>query len=141
MFSILLGEAIVFNNKLLAPEFDYVLKQKGALLAKGRLLGIQFLELFKDDLYFQLANHANTMAKKIADAVKECRYLFLTDPLTNQIFPILPKKLIEQLETKYLFYQWKEIDAENTAIRLITSWATNEEIVNEFIGDLKKVSY
>jgi len=99
----LLGEAIVFNNQSLAPEFDYVLKQKGALLAKGRLLGIQFLELFKNDLYFQLANHANTMAKKIADTVNECGYLFLTDPVTNQIFPILPKKVIEQLETKYLF--------------------------------------
>ncbi|SFO29177.1 L-threonine aldolase [Paenimyroides ummariense] len=136
----LLGEAIVFNNKSLAPDFDYVLKQKGALLAKGRLLGIQFLELFKNDLYFQLANHANVMAKKIADAVTECRYSFLSDPVSNQIFPILPKKVIEQLEAKYLFYQWKEIDAENIAIRLITSWATNEEIVNEFIIDLKEAS-
>jgi len=136
----LLGEAIVFNNQSLAPEFDYVLKQKGALLAKGRLLGIQFLELFKNDLYFQLANHANTMAKKIADAVKDCEYSFLTDPVTNQIFPILPKKVIEQLEIKYLFYQWKEIDTENTAVRLITSWATNEDVVNEFITDLKEAT-
>lgn len=135
----LLGEAIVFNNELLAPEFDYVLKQKGALLAKGRLLGIQFLELFKNDLYFQLAKNANAMAKKIADAMKECRYSFLSDPVTNQLFPVLPKKVITQLETKYFFYQWKEIDADNTAVRLITSWATNEGVVNEFIVDLKKV--
>lgn len=135
----LLGEAIVFNNQSLAPEFDYVLKQKGALLAKGRLLGIQFLELFKDDLYFHLAKHANAMAKKIAGAMKECGYSFLSDSVTNQLFPILPKKVITQLETKYFFYQWKEIDEDNTAVRLITSWATNEGIVNEFIVDLKKV--
>lgn len=134
----LLGEAIVFNNQSLAPDFDYVLKQKGALLAKGRLLGVQFLELFKNDLYFQLAKHANVMALKIADAVKECGYLFLNDPVTNQIFPILPKKIIKRLETKYLFYQWKEIDDDNIAIRLITSWATNEDVVDEFISDLKK---
>lgn len=134
----LLGEAIVFNNQSLAPDFDYVLKQKGALLAKGRLLGVQFLELFKNDLYFQLAKHANVMALKIADAVKECGYLFLNDPVTNQIFPILPKKIIKSLEIKYLFYQWKEIDDDNIAIRLITSWATNEDVVDEFISDLKK---
>ena len=136
----LLGEAIVFNNQSLAPEFDYVLKQKGALLAKGRLLGIQFLELFRNDLYYQLAKHANAMAKKIADAVKDCGYTFLTDPVTNQIFPILPKNIINQLETRYLFYQWKEIDTDNTAVRLITSWATNEDVVNEFITDLKEAS-
>ena len=134
----LLGEAIVFKNQSLVPDFDYVLKQKGALLAKGRLLGVQFLELFKNDLYFQLAKHANVMALKIADAVKECGYLFLNDPVTNQIFPILPKNIIKRLETKYLFYQWKEIDDDNIAIRLITSWATNEDVVDEFISDLKK---
>src|SRR5699024_10929381 len=82
-----LGDAIVFNSPGLAPEFDYVLKQKGALLAKGRLLGIQFLELFKSDLYFDLANHANKMAMKITDAAKDEGYSFLTHSTTNQIFP------------------------------------------------------
>jgi threonine aldolase len=132
----LLGEAIVFNNPNLAPEFDYVLKQKGALLAKGRLLGIQFLELFKEDLYFDLAKHANTMAMKIANAVKENGYSFLTQPTTNQIFPILPKKLIEKLNQKYLFYEWVVIDENKSAVRLITSWTTDERKVDEFIADL-----
>jgi len=136
----LFGEAIIFKNSELAPDFDYILKQKGALLAKGRFLGIQFLELFKNDLYFYLANHANKMANKIVAAMKDCNYLFMNDPVTNQIFPILHKEIIKHLENKYIFYQWKQIDLENVAIRIITSWATDENIVNEFITDLKEVS-
>lgn len=132
----LLGEAIVFNHPGLAPEFDYVLKQKGALLAKGRILGIQFLELFKNDLYFDLARHANRMAMKIAAAVKTCGYAFLTESTTNQIFPVLPKTLIKKLGEKYLFFEWQEIDEQHTALRLITSWATEETVVDEFIRDL-----
>ena len=133
----LLGEAIVFNNPNLAPEFDYVLKQKGALLAKGRLLGIQFLELFKDDLYFKLAKHANTMAMKIAHAIEANGYSFLTPSTTNQIFPILPKELLEKLSRKYLFYEWGYANSTEAAVRLMTSWATEERVVDEFIGDLK----
>lgn len=132
----LLGEAIVFNNPGLAPEFDYVLKQKGALLAKGRILGIQFLELFKNDLYFDLAGHANRMAMKIVAAVKALGYTFLTESTTNQIFPVLSKTLIKKLSEKYLFFEWKEMDEQHTALRLITSWATEETIVDEFIRDL-----
>jgi threonine aldolase len=137
----LLGEAIVFNKPTTAPEFDYVLKQKGALLAKGRLLGIQFLELFKDDLYYDLARHANKMAMKIATAVRENGYSFLTDSTTNQIFPVLPKILVEQLTGKYVFHEWKIIDETHVAIRLVTSWATDENKVDELIEDLKMGNY
>lgn len=132
----LLGEAIVFNSPDLAPEFDYVLKQKGALLAKGRVLGIQFLELFKDNLYFDLAKHANRMAGKIATAIQENGYSFLTPPVTNQLFPILPQSLIEQLSEKYVFYEWKVMDDQHSVVRLITSWATDEHMVDELIHDL-----
>ncbi len=135
----LLGEAIVFNDPNLAPEFDYVLKQKGALLAKGRLLGIQFLELFKDDLYFKIAEHANNMAMKISNSVRENGYSFLTHSTTNQIFPILPKVLIKKLSQKYEFYEWKVIDDDNATIRIITSWATDENVVNEFIDTLNQL--
>ncbi len=135
----LLGEAIVFNNNDTTPEFDYVLKQKGALLAKGRLLGIQFLELFKDNLYFELAAHANNMAMKITSAIKEKGYSFLTDSTTNQLFPILPKTVIEALSKKYLFYEWKSIDEQHSAIRLITSWATSEQTADQFINDLYSI--
>lgn len=134
----LLGEAIVFNKPDLAFEFEYAIKQKGAMLAKGRILAIQFLELFKDGLYFSLAKHANTMAMAIVDAIKEQGFTFLTDSSTNQIFPILPKSIIERLSKKYLFYVWKEIDENQSAIRLITSWATDVDMVDEFIKDLKQ---
>lgn len=132
----LLGEAIVFTQPELATDFDYILKQKGALLAKGRILGIQFLELFKEDLYFSLARHANTMAMKIAVGIKARGYGFLTPPATNQLFPILPKTVIEKLAEKYLFYVWKDIDENSAAVRLITSWATEEEKVDAFVHDL-----
>lgn len=133
----LLGEAIVFNRPGLAPDFDYVLKQKGALLAKGRLLGIQFLELFRDELYFELARHANAMAAKIAAAIRAKGYRFLTEPGTNQLFPILPKELVAELHKQYLFFEWKEVDEANVAIRLITSWATEEKQVDAFIAYLE----
>ncbi len=130
----LLGEAIVLNNPEVAVDFAYVLKQKGALMAKGRLLGIQFLELFKDDLYLDLALHANTMALKIAAAIQAKGYTFLTEPQTNQIFPILPRAIIDKLALEYDFFVWKTIDAEHAAIRLITSWATPEEEVDGLIS-------
>lgn len=135
----LLGEAVVFNNLELARDFDFSIKQKGALLAKGRLLGIQFEELFKDDLYFNLAKHANKMAAKITSEVTRLGYQFLASSPTNQLFPILPKSLIEKLSKKYDFYIWKDIDKDNAAIRLITSWNTDEDKVDEFISDLKKL--
>lgn len=133
----LLGEAIVLNNQSLAPEFDYALKQKGALLSKGRVLGIQFLELFRDDLYFDLARHANQMALKLVVALAAAGIPFLTEPVSNQLFPILPNELIARLRIKYLFYDWKVVDTQHTAIRLITSWATEENVVDQFIADLK----
>ncbi|KFF03037.1 threonine aldolase family protein [Flavobacterium reichenbachii] len=135
----IIGEAVVFNQPKTAEDFDYVLKQKGAMLAKGRLLAIQFLELFKDDLYFTLAKHANVMAAKISDAIKLKGYSFLTDSTTNQIFPILPKEVIEELNKKYAFYVWKDIDKNTAAVRIITSWATDENKVNEFITALKEI--
>ncbi|CDS98126.1 Low-specificity L-threonine aldolase [Sphingobacterium faecium PCAi_F2.5] len=135
----LLGEAVIFRTPELAFDFEYVLKQKGALLAKGRVLAIQFLELFKHDLYFDLAHHANMMALKIVDAVQSKGFSFLTNSMTNQIFPILPKDIIQKLSENYQFYIWKEIDDDHAAIRLITSWATDEKNVDAFIADLKSL--
>lgn len=133
----LIGEAIVINNKELQQDFAFNIKQKGALLAKGRLLGIQFLELMKDDLYFELAAHANRQAMKIKNAMKERGVQFLSDTYTNQIFPILSNSLIEKLSEKFEFYVWKKIDDDFSAIRLITSWNTADEPVEEFIGIIK----
>ncbi len=132
----LLGEAIVINNSQLQKDFEFHLKQRGALLSKGRILGIQFLELFMDDLFFDLAKHANAMAGKIVEAMKEKGIKFLTNSTTNQIFPILSNHLIERLAKKHGFYVWQKVDEENSAIRLVTSWATQESAIDEFIADL-----
>ncbi|MEK7672398.1 MAG: low specificity L-threonine aldolase [Patescibacteria group bacterium] len=132
----LLGEAIVLVNPELQKNFRFHLKQRGALLAKGRILGAQFLALFQDNLYFELATHANKMAAKLTKAIKKAGYKFLTESKTNQIFPILPNKLIAKLQKDYGFYIWKKVDANNSAIRLVTSWATKEEKVDEFIKEL-----
>jgi threonine aldolase len=133
----LIGEALIFNEPSMSFEFEFSLKQKGAMLAKGRLLAIQFIELFKSNLYFDLAKHANSMAMKIADTMHNLGYQFLTTSTTNQIFPILPNEIIEELSKKYLFYVWKKIDDKQSAIRIITSWATEENQVLEFINDIK----
>lgn len=134
----LIGEAIVINNPELKQDFAFNIKQKGALLAKGRLLGIQFLELMKNDLYFDLAKHANQQAMKIKNALKERGVAFLSDTYTNQIFPILSHELIDKLSGKFEFYVWKKIDDRFSAIRLITSWNTGDEPVNDFIKMIKK---
>lgn len=134
----LIGEAIVINNLSLQEDFAFNIKQKGALLAKGRLLGIQFLELMKDDLYFDLAKHANDQAMKIKNTLKERGVEFLSDTYTNQIFPILNNDLIKVLLEKFEFYVWKKIDENFSAVRLITSWNTGDEAVDDFIEIIKK---
>lgn len=136
----LLGEALVICKESLKSDFRFYMKQKGALLAKGRLIGIQFLELFKDNLYFELARHANKMANILSKNISTMGYKFLTDSPSNQIFPILPNRIIEKLQEKYLFYVWSKIDDNNSSIRLVTSWATREDAVLCFIEDLEKLT-
>lgn len=132
----LIGEALVISRDSLKEDFRYHMKQKGALLAKGRLLGIQFLELFRDSLYFDLATHANKMAGIIAEGIRKAGFRFLTESSSNQIFPILPNALIAELHKKYSFYVWSAVDEDNSSVRLVTSWATKEEAVSAFIKDM-----
>jgi len=134
----LVGEALVICRDLLKEDFRFHMKQKGALLAKGRLVGIQFLELFRDDLYFDLAKHANAMAGMLRSAISRAGYPFLTNSPSNQIFPILPNWLIAKLQENYSFYVWSKADDQNSAIRLVTSWATDEKAVLAFIEDLQR---
>lgn len=133
----LLGEAIVITNPALQPEFRWHIKQRGALLAKGRVIGAQFLELFADELFFELAQHANHMAEQLADGLQEQGFGFLTPPQSNQIFPILPDALIEQLQHEYGFYIWAPAGDGMSAIRLVTSWATEEQAVHAFLEDVR----
>ena len=134
----LIGEALVISSEALKEDFRYHMKQKGALLAKSRLLGIQFLELFRDGLYFELAGYANRMASLLRSAISQAGYNFLTQSPTNQIFPVLPNRVIAKLQEKYSFYIWSKIDEEHSSIRLVTSWATEEEAVLEFCNEIKK---
>lgn len=135
----LLGEAIIINNEELKKYFRFNMKQKGALLAKGRLLGIQFLELFKDDLFFKLGQQANSMAMRLSEGIEGLGYEFLSKSTSNQIFPILTNNIIEKLNKKYAFYVWSKIDDDRSAIRLVTSWATKEEAVDQFIEELRNI--
>lgn len=133
----LLGEALIIKSENLKQEFRYHIKQKGALLAKGKVLGIQFEKLFEDNLYFELAAHANEMANLLTKGLKKAGCEFLINSPTNQIFPILENKQIERLEKKFSFYNWQKIDDNRLAIRLVTSWATTKEAVIEFIDEVK----
>jgi threonine aldolase len=137
----LLGEAIIINTPELQTNFRYHLKQRGALLAKGRLVGAQFVGLFSDGLFFELARHANAMAEELAQSIGEQGFHFLTDSPTNQIFPILPDALIAELQKLYGFYVWCRVDAGHSAIRLVTSWTTQNSNVDEFIDDFKKINW
>ncbi|NOX35876.1 MAG: aminotransferase class V-fold PLP-dependent enzyme [Deltaproteobacteria bacterium] len=134
------GEAVIINNETLKAGFRFHMKQNGALLAKSRIFGVQFLELFKDGLFFKLAEHANEMALKLSRNIAQAGFQFLYKPVTNQIFPIFENKIIENLNKKYGFYVWENIDKKTSAIRLVTSWATKEEAVDNFIKDLKYCS-
>lgn len=136
----LFGEALIIVNKDLQKDFRYLMKQKGGLLAKGRLLGIQFLSLFENNLFFELALHANRLAQKIQKAFLNLGFPLLIKSPTNQIFPILPQSFIEKLSEHYDFFVWEKINENESAIRLITSWATPEEKVDEFIADIKLIA-
>lgn len=133
----LLGEALVICREELKEDFRFHIKQRGAMLAKGRLLGIQFLELFRDELFFDLALHANKMAEILREGLKAAGFSFLTHSPSNQLFPILPNNLIAELEKKYGFYVWSKVDDQHSCIRLVTSWATPEEAVKTFLADTK----
>ena len=109
------------------------------MLAKGKVLGVQFLELFKDDLYYSLAQHANNMAYKISEELESLGYKFLAKPVSNQVFPILDNEFIEELSKLYGFNIERKINEHKSAIRLVTSWATKEEAVDEFIDSFKRI--
>jgi threonine aldolase len=136
----LLGEALVINAPALQERFRFHLKQRGALLAKGRLLGAQFVALFEDGLYFELARHANAMAAMLADGLRCAGVGFLGEPVTNQVFPVLPDWQIAALRPLYGFHVWSRVDPTHAAIRLVTSWATRPQAVQVFLADFTSLA-
>lgn len=130
------GEALVITADALKTDFRYMIKQHGGMLAKGRLLGIQFECLFEDGLYTELGAHSNRMAMLLRDAFASLGFPFMTDSPTNQQFPILPEALIKRLEEDYWFEIQREYTDGTAAVRFVTSWSTPEEAVRGFIEDL-----
>ncbi len=129
----LFGEAVVILNDALKQDFRYNIKQRGGMLAKGRLLGIQFLELLKDGLYFELGAHGDKLADEIRSACEKKGYEFLVPNTTNQVFPILPDAVLEGWKDKIGYTYQCRVDENHSAIRLCTSWTTSEEQVKELV--------
>ncbi|MDR1017505.1 MAG: low specificity L-threonine aldolase [Lachnospiraceae bacterium] len=134
----LFGEAVVISNDDLKKDFRYAIKQHGGMLAKGRLLGIQFLELFTDDLYFKISKNAIDMARLLKEGFENLGITFAETPASNQIFIILNNSFIEKLHTKFDFeYQYQVNDFE-TCVRFCTSWATTKENVETLLKFMKE---
>lgn len=133
----LFGEALVIPKKGLIPHFFTIIKQRGALLAKGRMLGIQFDTLFTDDLYLELGKAAVEYGSRIQEALKEAGYpLYLESP-TNQVFPILDNASKAKFEEQVDIAFWEKMDEDHTAVRFCTSWATTEEDTEKVIAIIK----
>lgn len=129
----LFGEAVVIPKKGLIPHFFTIIKQHGALLAKGRILGIQFDTLFTDDLYLEIGKNAIDMAEKLKIALINKGYKFYLESPTNQQFVILENNHMEKLAQEVSFSFWEVYDKNHTVVRFATSWATTENDVDQFI--------
>ena len=133
---VLFGEALVMTTP--CPHFRWHMKQRGAILAKGRLLGVQFKAILEDGLYFDLARHANDLAFRLRDGITALGYPFPVPSPSNQQFPVLPDPVVAKLQAMgYEFEIDHTEDESHTCIRLITSWATPEAAVEQFLKDLE----
>ena len=119
--------------------FRYALKQRGALLAKGRVIASQFIALFEHDLYSELAQHANDCAIRLRMGLSELGVVFYTDSATNQQFPILPNTVIEALQKDYGFYTWEVLNERESVVRFVFSWATPMAMVEQLLMDAKQI--
>ena len=136
---LLFGEAVVLSNESPKAHFRWHMKQRGAVLAKGRLLGVQFQALLENDRFFDAARHANELAFRLRDGITALGYPFPVASPTNQQFPVLPNTVMAQLQDMgYEFEIDGVVDADHTRIRLVTSWATPESAVENFLRDLGK---
>ena len=136
----LFGEAVVISNPALKEDFRYLIKQHGGMLAKGRLLGVQFDALFTDDLYFEISKHAVSMADRIRDCFDDLGVSYLVHGITNQIFPILPDDLLAELAKNFMFTEMERVDDHHRCVRFCTSWATREENVDALCTELRRLS-
>ena len=130
----LFGECVVISHPALKEDFRYLIKQKGGMLAKGRLLGLQFLAMFENDLYMEMGRHADRLAMKLKKELQEKGYRFYMDSITNQQFVIVEDTKLQELEKEFLFNHETRYDADHTVIRICTSWATKEEHIEKLLA-------
>ena len=135
----LFGEAVVITNPALQKDFRYFIKQKGGMLAKGRLLGIQFKTLFTANLYFKLAKKTVEQALLIREAFQKKGISFFFDSYTNQQFPILTAAQREYFAPKYKTSFWQPLDGDKAVVRFCTSWATTDDAVAELVADIERM--
>ena len=133
------GEALVICREELKKDFRFHLKQRGALLAKGAAIGIQFSALLSNGLYDRLAQQANASGDKLAKGIKALGFELFCEAQTNQVFAILPADTVLQLHQLYDFLDWQPM-GEQTVVRLVTSWATPESAVQQLLEDLARLS-
>lgn len=136
----LMGEAIVFADPAMGKGFFSLVKQTGGVLAKGRLLGLQYEEMLKDGLYFELSEHAMAMAVKLREGFAGHGIPFYVDSPTNQLFPILSDRLIDALKGSYGFEIMNRVDEAHAVTRFCTSWATREEHIEALLADLSRLA-
>ena len=136
---LLFGEAMVIVNDALKPGFRRAMKRSGAMLAKGRLLGVQFAAALEQDLWLDMGRHANAQAQRIAAALSNLGVPMYVPSPTNQIFPILPDAKIAQLQERVAFYTNTRVDETHQAVRFVTSWATTDAQVDALLALLNEV--
>lgn len=136
----LFGEAVVIANKEIAQDFRYLIKQRGGMLAKGWLLGLQFVVLLENGLYWKIAEQANRHADKLRNKLMELGYRLYVPGSTNQVFPVLPNKLLDELSKKFTFSEECVVDEENRAVRFCTSWGTDAADVDALCEELTRLS-
>lgn len=130
---------MVIVNDALKPGFRRAMKRSGAMLAKGRLLGVQFAAALEQDLWLDMGRHANTQAQRIAAALSNLGVPMYVPSPTNQIFPILPDDQIAQLQERAAFYTNTRVDETHQAVRFVTSWATTDAQVDALLALLNEV--
>ena len=135
----LFGEAVVITSDALKEDFRYNIKQRGGMLAKGRLLGLQFMTLFEENRYFDIAEHAAKLAEKLKEELTRMEIPFLIDSPSNQQFPILPDSVLKELSKKYVYNYQQRMDETHSAVRFCTCWATKEENVDALLSDIKSL--
>lgn len=140
----LFGEALVINNPAINDHFRWMMKRQAGILAKGRLLGVQFealLEGGENSIYYEMAAHSNRLADKLREGLRALGVRFYSDSPTNQIFPVLPAEAVNKLRNDFFFYDWAQASDGMQPVRLVTSWGTKESDVDAFLTFTRRLLF